>query len=447
MMDDIHNKKRLLCQQQQKEYNPTTRRCVKPCKPGQIRNAKFRCVSAKQKTQKKRGFSEDEKRLLCQQQQKEYKPTTRRCVKPCKPGQIRNAKFRCVSGKKRSSSSPILNVPASAISDISSPQEEANLFQFIHELNEKGQEYETQGILYNSSGFMSNLMTSYLLNKYKLNCFIQQQGKLGYPFTFNLGTNPVFSMDEMKELNNISHFIYQVLKCIKNIKEGTDVIFIPFGVNVNNSKHHNMLIYRKTLGVLEHYEPLGTVVKYKKAQLLLDEIVKIMNSANKKHNYKYYDKDIEYVEPLRNCPLRYKKGFQKVEQELVPMLTNDILQREGNIGFCIMWSFLIAEIAILNPTLRNYEITNTIYDKLYENKKNIPVFLRNTIRGYIHFMYEYVSDYLMQNYQIRLDFKNTIDPQILHNTVRLITTDNFVKYNKTTTKKYFANPGSITLSL
>jgi hypothetical protein len=446
-MDDIHNKKRLLCQQQQKKYNSTTRRCVKHCKPGQIRNAKFRCISGKNKTQtKKRGvLSEHEKRLLCQQQQKEYNSTTRRCVKHCKPGQIRNAKFRCISGKNKTTEPSSLTLPI--LSNVSSPQEEEKLFGFIHELHEKGKDYETQGIQYNSSGLMSNLMTLYLLNKYQLNCFIQQKGAPGRAFTFNVGTNPVFNMDEMKHLNNISHFIYQVLRCIKNIKEGVDVIFIPVGIQANNLLHHNMLIYRKTLGLLEHYEPLGTVVKYKKAQLLLAEIVKIMNSANKKHNYKYYDKDIEYVEPLHECPIQYAKGFQKVEQELVSTLPNHILQRESRVGFCIMWSFLIAELAILNPTLRNYELINTIYDKLYANEQNIPLFLRNTIRGYIHFMYEYVSEYLIQNYNIRIDFKHTIPDEILQDTIKVITFDNFIKYNKTTMKTYFKNPGSITLSL
>ena len=341
---------------------------------------------------------------------------------------------------------PSLRLPTS-LSNVSSPQEEENLFRFIHELNKKGKEYETEGIQYHASGVMSGLMTLYLLNKYQLNCFIQQEGKIGHPFRFNLGTNPVFNMDEMKHMNNISQFIYQVLRCIKNIKEGTDVLFIPIGIQVNDLKHHNMLIYRKTLGVLEHYESLGTVVKYKKAQRLLFEIVKIMNSANKKHHYKYYEKDIEYVEPLYECPLLYARGFQKVEQEVVPTLSNEILQREGKVGFCIMWSFLIAEIAILNPTLRNHEIVNTIYNKLYANEKNIPLFLRNTIRGYTHFMYEYVSEYLQQNYQIHLDFKNTISNAVLNSTSWRLAVDNFMKYNKTTMKKYFNTPGSISLSL
>ena len=444
-MDDIHNKKRLFCREQHKDYNSTTRRCAKPCKPGQIRNNKFRCVSGKPKTQKKTAFSEDEKRLFCREQRKDYNSTTRRCAKPCNPGQIRNNKFRCVSGKRRrSTSAQALTLPI--LSNVSSPQEEEQLFRFIHELNEKGKEYETQGIQYKSSGVMSNLLTLYLLNKYQLNCFIQQEGKPRV-FTFNVGTNPVFNMDEMKQLNNISHFIYQVFRCIKNIKEGTDVIFIPIGVNIDNLYHHNMLIYRKTLGVLEHYEPLGAVVRYKKAQLLLAEIVKIMNSANKKHHFKYYDKDIEYVEPLHECPLHYTIGFQKVEQKIVPRLPTHILQREGKIGFCIMWSFLLAEIAILNPTLRNHEIINLIYDKLYANEKDLHLFLRNIIRGYTHFMYEYVSEYLIQNYHIQLDFKNTIDDTVLKDAIKFITIDNFMKYNKTTMKKYFKNPGSITLSL
>jgi hypothetical protein len=63
------------CEKIGKELNPLTKRCTVKCKPGQIRDAKFKCI----------GCTPD----------KEMNPTTKRCTKKCKPGEIRDDKFKC----------------------------------------------------------------------------------------------------------------------------------------------------------------------------------------------------------------------------------------------------------------------------------------------------------------------------------------------------------------
>jgi hypothetical protein len=67
-----------------KEFNPLTKRCVKVCGQGKVRNPSFRCVKDKIVTSK-----------VCRDG-KVFNPTTKRCVKTCKSGQIRNANFKCV---------------------------------------------------------------------------------------------------------------------------------------------------------------------------------------------------------------------------------------------------------------------------------------------------------------------------------------------------------------
>lgn len=62
-----------------KEHNPITGRCVKPCKPGIIRDAKFRCTR---------------KSAVCPEN-KELNPNTGRCIAKCKTGYMRNERFRC----------------------------------------------------------------------------------------------------------------------------------------------------------------------------------------------------------------------------------------------------------------------------------------------------------------------------------------------------------------
>ena len=101
-----------------KELNPATKRCVKTCKSGLIRNPAFSCVK-------------DKSVKVCPVG-KELNPRTRRCVKGCGMGSIRNSAFKCVRGnktrknriaispiavKKASSVSMMLNIPAMADSN------------------------------------------------------------------------------------------------------------------------------------------------------------------------------------------------------------------------------------------------------------------------------------------------------------------------------------------
>jgi hypothetical protein len=70
-----------------KEFNPLTKRCVKVCGPGRVRNPNFRCV-------KDRPLNE----RVCSDG-KELNTLTRRCVKVCGLGSIRNSAFKCVKDK------------------------------------------------------------------------------------------------------------------------------------------------------------------------------------------------------------------------------------------------------------------------------------------------------------------------------------------------------------
>lgn len=69
-----------------KEFKPTTKRCVKSCKAGYARNAAFKCI--KNKTRK----SASSKKCA---DGKQRNPITGRCVKDCKPGYLRDKMFKC----------------------------------------------------------------------------------------------------------------------------------------------------------------------------------------------------------------------------------------------------------------------------------------------------------------------------------------------------------------
>ena len=86
-----------------KEFNPTTKRCVKKCLPGFVRNDKFKCYSVVKKTRKKIQSVKIKSLKRCPEDT-ELNPLTNRCVKKCKPGFSRNSKFQCRNKTQKISS-------------------------------------------------------------------------------------------------------------------------------------------------------------------------------------------------------------------------------------------------------------------------------------------------------------------------------------------------------
>jgi len=114
-----------------KEFNPLTKRCVKVCRPGKVRNPNFRCVKDRLINSKVKvcpdGKELNPRTRRCVKSRaatskvcpggKELNPRTRRCVKECGLGRVRNADFRCIRGNKtRRAISPIAAKPASSVS-------------------------------------------------------------------------------------------------------------------------------------------------------------------------------------------------------------------------------------------------------------------------------------------------------------------------------------------
>jgi serine/threonine protein kinase len=109
-----------------KEFNPLTKRCVNVCAPGKVRNPDFRCVKDRPLNGKvcpdgkvlnpttNRCVKDNLRNGKVCPDGKELNPTTQRCIKGCKPGQVRNATFKCVrstgSRKTRRSISPIADI-------------------------------------------------------------------------------------------------------------------------------------------------------------------------------------------------------------------------------------------------------------------------------------------------------------------------------------------------
>ena len=114
-----------------KEFNPLSKRCVKVCGPGRVRNPNFRCVKDRPLKVKvcPDGKVLNPRTRRCVKGKmssvkacpggKELNPRTRRCVKVCGMGSIRNSVFKCVRGKTRKNRiavSPIATKQPSSVS-------------------------------------------------------------------------------------------------------------------------------------------------------------------------------------------------------------------------------------------------------------------------------------------------------------------------------------------
>jgi serine/threonine protein kinase len=81
-----------------KEMNPFTKRCNNICKPGFVRDEKFKCVKKKISIKPEKSPLIKHSKTLKKEcpEGKEMNPFTKRCNNICKPGFVRDEKFKCV---------------------------------------------------------------------------------------------------------------------------------------------------------------------------------------------------------------------------------------------------------------------------------------------------------------------------------------------------------------
>jgi hypothetical protein len=136
-----------------------------------------------------------------------------------------------------------------------------------------------------------------------------------------------------------------------------DVICIPFNFISKIYFHGNMLIYKPKLGIVEHFEPnggffmLGGISEYIQRcmrNLFVNQLTPWIGP-------------VQYVGTGMVCP-KYN-GLQRLSKD------------EG----CAIWSVIIADFALSNPTMA---LSNMI-PKILDIAKHDAKYVRNIIHGYI----------------------------------------------------------------
>jgi len=273
----------------------------------------------------------------------------------------------------------------------------------LESYNERGKQFSSEGIHYSPITLLTTISNLYLMKKYNTNCFMYgDKGKNEnfvyggivlnfFPGQLDLPIDEIIP-DMLAQLNGENLFqIQNFLNCIKN---GQPIIIIPLLLQFSDADHHaNMLIYRKDLNTIEHFEPHGSYLDLRKdygdkisvlLQLLVDKI-NIVNNTPKTQFYKVLPTDIRLV-PSNEVCIR-GRGLQAIQSQLAAF------HIEGP-GYCQMWSLLFAEMALLNPTISSKDILENIYGLL--GSQPGPIFLSNIIRGYVSMLGDEISMYLSE---------------------------------------------------
>ena len=254
---------------------------------------------------------------------------------------------------------------------------------------------------------------------------------------------------DKEDLLKLQKYIYKmiilILNCIQKIQNThQEVIIIPVtfsyqsGNNIYN--HANILIYRKSLKVLEHYEPHGKKFNLPASNFhsdivnIMKIIVNKMNTLNKDYNYKYFKGKIKYI-PSNNICI-YNQGLQLIENEL--FVSQNIQEIETG-GFCALWSIFFAEMTLMNPYLTSREILDNIFI-FFDNEDRITKYqiVKNIIRGYLDIIYNKINPIVQDilGVEINENAENIISKKITNQITTKLFIKNYTKHIKTKFKKY-----------
>lgn len=271
----------------------------------------------------------------------------------------------------------------------------------LERYNKKGEDFSSRGIDFAPITILAGISNLYLIKKYGTNCFMyginSRIGEFihgGFIINFLSG-----QIDSPITAEFLSEFIAKNLIQIQNflncVKKGVNpVIIIPLALIFSDGGHHaNMLIYKRNLNTIEHFEPHGSSFSLDsgygdKIKTILEALVHKINELNNTPSTPFSNSlphDISFVSSNEVC-IR-DRGLQAIQEEL-----RGFEIERGQ--YCQMWSFLFAELALLNPSISSKDILDQIFRLL--DSKDGAQFLSNVIRGYVSILGEGISMYLSE---------------------------------------------------
>jgi hypothetical protein len=173
-------------------------------------------------------------------------------------------------------------------------------------------------------------------------------------------------LEIMTQLDNLSK---SLVDCIKNVN--SEVIIIPVQLLLEPGKGHaNILIYRKKLNQIEHFEPHGRQFLGNQKMQQYNEIIErwiqffVLQLNSKLKIVFKKQRDVRFINSSEVCPRI--DGLQTLEAW--SNLTNIADLEPG--GYCTAWSLFFTELCLKNPEVPSSELMNYIFNIL-ERMDNI----------------------------------------------------------------------------
>jgi hypothetical protein len=225
-----------------------------------------------------------------------------------------------------------------------------------------------------------------LLKRAKNDCLVIDIGKNSNVVNdtdINIYENGKISLGNMTE----KKFFDEIDRCKKN----NYFVVIPVGFT---KIHQNMIIYNPYTDTYEHYEPHGRMF----GNLDLRTISRMYRSLR---NF-FTKNNSKYILPAKTCP--YSLGLQSIEQQDKSKGEfRDGVYIKDPEGFCVIWSYYLAELRLKYPKLYPEEI----YKKAMENTGETSEKMRQFVRAYSRlFLKELKKSY--KYYKLIMDPK--LDP-------------------------------------
>jgi hypothetical protein len=310
-------------------------------------------------------------------------------MKECPPGKVLNPKTnRCIKEKtiKRRIKVP---KPTREDTEFSGKQIDEMLTFII----KKGKEPITD--TYSGIETFYNTFFLYLFKKYRSNCYV-------------IGRNMTKEDDEEDDLPPMNieinlratsttqdheHFTNLIKNCI--IKQRTPIIIIPLSVIDEYGRgHFNVLIYRRDLNHIEHFEPYGPFFggnesKHKEIEKDINKYITHLN--------KHIPTPVKFISSSQICP--FDAGVQYMDEFLRKNRGTLIDPREPSEGYCTIWSLFFTELVLKNPERTSYDLIYDIMTKVSGDE------LINLARGYT----KIVCNKLQQIYSVLYDKSVTTD--------------------------------------
>ena len=239
-----------------------------------------------------------------------------------------------------------------------------NVKKSLKKIDDKLKELKKTGtskiLNFAGSAAVETMFYLYLFKKYKSNCFLHDENLKRRFLGMSIYINPEYdSKQKMETENQLVTLAEQFIVCAK---KDTKIIIIPVQlIFPDGGGHANVLIYRKNLNQIEHFEPHGR--KFARNyddtnNKIIDRWMKYFVSEINIRLRILKKTEVKLIESSEVCP--YMEGLQNLES----MSEFIILANVEPPGYCAAWSMFFTELCLKNPDIPSSTLMNYIFNTL-----------------------------------------------------------------------------------